>query len=106
MSYLFCGQLVVQPLAIPSTSFTATDKPKHKKKDAKGDSKKINEISPGCIVEVALLLAECMCHYEAETCGPTDNGGLTCAQVGADDGGNCERATVTVRCWASCACIN
>ena len=32
----------------------ATDKPKHKKKDAKGDSKKSNEISPGCIVEVKL----------------------------------------------------
>ena len=31
-----------------------TDKPKHKKKDAKGDSKKTNEISPGCIVEVKL----------------------------------------------------
>ena len=54
VSLLFCGRLIVQPLAIPSTSFTATDKPKHKKKDAKGDSKKINEISPGCIVEVKL----------------------------------------------------
>ena len=54
VSYLFCGRLVVKPLAIPSTSFMATDKPKHKKKDAKGDSKKTNEISPGCIVEVKL----------------------------------------------------
>ena len=54
MSCRFCGQLIVQPLAIPSTSFMATDKPKHKKKDAKANSKKTNEISPGCIVEVKL----------------------------------------------------